>query len=52
MDRLVVRMERGEFYLIVVGRALLGDPRWVSKIHAGDTDHLQTFEAKALAELV
>jgi len=52
LDRLVGRMERGEFDLIAVGRALISDPQWVAKIRAGDADGLKGFEPAALGELV
>ena len=52
LDRLVVRMERGEFDLIAVGRALLSDPAWAHKVHEGDFASLKGFEPSALAELV
>jgi 2,4-dienoyl-CoA reductase-like NADH-dependent reductase (Old Yellow Enzyme family) len=52
LDRLVARMERGEFDLIAVGRALLSDPAWARKVHKGDFAALKGFETSALAELV
>lgn len=52
LDRLVRRMERDEFDLIAVGRALISDPQWVAKVRAGDADGLKGFEAAALGELV
>ena len=52
LDGLVRRMEREEFDLIAVGRALLADPRWASKVRANDTAALSDFSPKALAELV
>ncbi len=52
LDTLVHRMERGEFDLIAVGRALLSDPQWVTKVRAGDTLNLRDFTAAALGELV
>ena len=52
LDRLVERMERDEFDLIAVGRALIGDPTWARKIEAGDMDKLKGFDAATLAELV
>ena len=52
LDTLVQRMERGEFDLIAVGRALLSDPQWVTKVRAGDTLNLRDFTAAALGELV
>ncbi|MET0289206.1 MAG: NADH:flavin oxidoreductase [Pseudoxanthomonas sp.] len=51
LEALVKRMERGEFDLIAVGRALLSDARWVDKIRRGATAELQDFSAAALAEL-
>ncbi len=52
LDRLIARMERDEFDLIAVGRALITDPQWVAKVRAGDAAGLRGFEASALAELV
>jgi len=51
LDKLVARMERDEFDLIAVGRALLSDPQWASKVKAGDQAALKPFEAAALATL-
>jgi 2,4-dienoyl-CoA reductase-like NADH-dependent reductase (Old Yellow Enzyme family) len=44
-------MEREEFDLIAVGRALLSDALWASKVKAGDTEGLKPFEAAAMAKL-
>jgi 2,4-dienoyl-CoA reductase-like NADH-dependent reductase (Old Yellow Enzyme family) len=52
LDRLIERMERGEFDLIAVGRALLADPAWVRKTQEGDTGSLTDFHVSALAALV
>ena len=52
LERLIERMERHEFDLIAVGRALLSDPRWVDKVRTGDAAGLTGFEASAMAELV
>ena len=51
LDRLVARMERDEFDLIAVGRALISDAQWVQKVRNGG-EGLRGFEASALAELV
>ena len=45
-------MERDEFDLIAVGRALISDPRWPRQGARGDAAGLRGFEAAALAELV
>ena len=52
LDTLVHRMERGEFDLIAVGRAILNDPLWVAKVRAGDKEGLRDFTAAAMGELV
>lgn len=52
LDRLIERMERGEFDLIAVGRALLSDPAWARKVHDADFGALKGFEVSALSELV
>ncbi|MGF6410673.1 NADH:flavin oxidoreductase [Paraburkholderia sp. MM5482-R1] len=52
LDRLVERMERDEFDLIAVGRAILNDPSWVKKVEHGEYGALKGFDAAALAELV
>ena len=36
LDALVERMERDEFDLVAVGRAILADPNWVQKVRAGE----------------
>ncbi len=51
LDKLVKRMEKDEFDLIAVGRALLSDPRWVAKVRAGDSESLKPFNAADLGEL-
>ena len=42
-------MERGEFDLIAVGRALLADPQWVEKVRDGRRDELRDFDPAAMA---
>ena len=49
---LIERMERDEFDLVAVGRALISDPQWVAKVRAGDGDDLRGFDAASLGELV
>lgn len=51
LDALVARMERGEFDLIAVGRALLSDPDWAAKVREARTDELRDFDPAALEEL-
>ena len=52
LGSLLERMERGEFDLIAVGRALISDPTWVRKIKNGWLDQLKDFHPSSLAELV
>jgi 2,4-dienoyl-CoA reductase-like NADH-dependent reductase (Old Yellow Enzyme family) len=52
LDPLIERMERNEFDLIAVGRALLSDPNWVLKTQGRDTEPLKGFEFASLSELV
>jgi len=52
LDSLIRRMEREEFDLIAVGRALLGDPQWATKVRAEDWEGLKAFSPEAFAELV
>jgi 2,4-dienoyl-CoA reductase-like NADH-dependent reductase (Old Yellow Enzyme family) len=51
IDGLLERLERDEFDLVGVGRALLQDPEWVLKIRDGRTDELKAFEREAMATL-
>ncbi|MDO8297207.1 MAG: NADH:flavin oxidoreductase [Caulobacter sp.] len=51
LDRLLERLDRGEFDLVAVGRALLQDPEWAVKVRDGRTGELQTFERSAMGVL-
>ncbi len=51
LDGLLRRLEADEFDLVAVGRALLADPQWAAKIHAGRRDELADFDRSALATL-
>ncbi len=51
LDELTRRLERGDFDLVAVGRALLQDPNWTNKIREERTSELQSFEASAFATL-
>ena len=52
LGELVERMERREFDLIAVGRALIGEPAWTQKVRAGEVDQLPGFDPAMLAELI
>ncbi len=51
IDELLRRLEREEFDLVAVGRALLQDPEWVVKIREGRNDELKNFERAAMGVL-
>lgn len=51
IDELLDRLEKGEFDLVGVGRALLVDPAWAQKVHQGAFDKLMAFNPAALATL-
>jgi 2,4-dienoyl-CoA reductase-like NADH-dependent reductase (Old Yellow Enzyme family) len=48
LDETIARLERGEFDLVAVGRALLQDPEWALKVKAGRHAELRDYDAKAL----
>jgi 2,4-dienoyl-CoA reductase-like NADH-dependent reductase (Old Yellow Enzyme family) len=51
LDELLRRLDRGDFDLVGVGRALLQDPLWATKVKEGRIHELQPFRREALAEL-
>ncbi|MDP1632860.1 MAG: NADH:flavin oxidoreductase [Caulobacter sp.] len=51
LDNLLERMDRGEFDMVAVGRALLQDPEWVVKVRDGRNDELKSFERSAMGVL-
>ena len=51
LDELVRRLERGDFDLVAVGRAVLQDPNWAVKVHQGRQDELMDFSPAAMATL-
>ncbi|MED5543790.1 MAG: NADH:flavin oxidoreductase [Pseudomonadota bacterium] len=52
LEQLTARMERDEFDLIAIGRALISNPDWVAKVRGGEAEGLKGFDPAALAELV
>ncbi|MGO4328542.1 NADH:flavin oxidoreductase [Cupriavidus sp. 2TAF22] len=51
IEALLERLDRGEFDLVAVGRALLADPEWVVKIKENRTAELGDFERASMATL-
>ncbi|WP_299504084.1 hypothetical protein [Cypionkella sp.] len=52
LDKLVSRMERAEFDLIAVGRALITDADWVSKMRGNDMAAFKGHSHAALSKLI
>lgn len=51
LPRLAQMLSAGEFDLIAVGRALLADPAWASKVHHARLDDITPFTKQSLARL-
>ncbi|MER5787944.1 NADH:flavin oxidoreductase [Streptomyces sp. NPDC001980] len=51
IDDLLDSLERDEYDMVAVGRALLQDPEWAAKVLAGRTDELTSYDAEALKTL-
>ncbi len=51
IEDLLARMEKGEFEMIAVGRALLQDPEWATKVKDGRLDDLGDYNAEAIKTL-
>lgn len=51
IDDLVARMERGEFDLAAVGRALVANADWAHRVRDGELGDLSTYDRGMLAEL-
>lgn len=51
LDDLEERLDRGEFDMVAVGRALLQDPLWAEKIREGRLNELNDYDGGALKTL-
>lgn len=51
LDNLLERLDRGEFDLVAVGRALLVDPHWAEKVRDGRDSELLDYTTDALKTL-
>jgi 2,4-dienoyl-CoA reductase-like NADH-dependent reductase (Old Yellow Enzyme family) len=49
LDEVAIRLEREEFDMIAVGRAMLVDPHWITKVRTGEP--FAPFRQEAYAEL-
>jgi 2,4-dienoyl-CoA reductase-like NADH-dependent reductase (Old Yellow Enzyme family) len=52
LDALLDRLERGEFDLVAVGRALIANPLWPAIVKAGALDELRPFDRGMLSSLL
>jgi 2,4-dienoyl-CoA reductase-like NADH-dependent reductase (Old Yellow Enzyme family) len=52
LEELLRRLDRGDFDLVAVGRALLADAEWTRKIREGRSSELIGFSKEALATLL
>ncbi len=48
LDETIERLDRGEFDLVAVGRAILQDPEWALKVRQDRLDELRDYDARAL----
>ena len=51
LNELLERLEREEFDLVAVGRAMLSEPEWSSKMRAGHTNAIEPFTGAAIENL-
>ena len=51
IDRLIEKLEKNEFDLVAVGRALIVDPAWPNKVQSGRTDDILPFTPEATRTL-
>jgi 2,4-dienoyl-CoA reductase-like NADH-dependent reductase (Old Yellow Enzyme family) len=51
LDDVVRMLDRGDFDLVAVGRAILQDPNWVNKVREGRTAELADFDAATMTVL-
>ena len=51
IDRLLEMLDRGDFDLVAVGRALIANPDWPKVVRSGETSGLNAFSKELLATL-
>ncbi|WP_223838361.1 hypothetical protein [Saccharopolyspora pogona] len=51
IERLLDRLERDEFDLVAIGRALLSDPQWAEKVLNDRLTELVPFDKNAVLSL-
>lgn len=51
LERLIERMNAGEFDLVAIGRTLLSDPKWATKVRHHDYDTIIPYDRSCLSRL-
>jgi 2,4-dienoyl-CoA reductase-like NADH-dependent reductase (Old Yellow Enzyme family) len=51
IDELLERLDKGEFDLVAVGRALIANPEWPARVHEGQSSSLNAFSKDILTIL-
>ena len=51
INELCTRLNKGEFDLVALGRAIMGDYEWVNKVKAGDFENIKPFDKTAMDTL-
>ena len=51
LEKLMGLFDRGEFDLVGLGRAVLSDPEWTSKLRGGKLDEIRAYDKAHEAEL-
>ncbi|MBN8963596.1 MAG: NADH:flavin oxidoreductase [Rhizobiales bacterium] len=51
IDELLVRLDNGEFDLVAIGRALIANPDWPSRVKSGEINRLHPFDKALLDRL-
>ncbi|MFN3552922.1 MAG: NADH:flavin oxidoreductase [Novosphingobium meiothermophilum] len=51
LDELARRFDRGDFDLVALGRVLLADPNWLTKVRSGATDQLKPYSRECMDTL-
>ena len=52
INDLLERLDRGEFDLVAIGRALIANPSWPKQVRQGSLGSLRPFDRALLAELI
>jgi 2,4-dienoyl-CoA reductase-like NADH-dependent reductase (Old Yellow Enzyme family) len=52
IERLIERLDRGEFDLVSIGRAMIANPDWTERVRAGAFGELQAYDRALLASLI